>query len=169
MIGNIKVRKLAMNSMFVSIGIILATISNFRIPFFSFFKLDFSDIPVFVSTLMFGGLNGFANLFVISIIRLFTGDTVSIMTFLMRMSSSIIILFLHIYRKKQKYFFIFSIASVILLVIIRLPLSYYFWVCFRHVPEDVFFSQMRITIITLIFTRAVLNLSIAKMIFCRII
>lgn len=158
-------KKVAIISLMSAFSIILATVANFRLPFFSFFKPDFSDIPIFVLTFMFGGKYGIISLFIVSIIRMLTGDSVNLPVFLLRLSSSIIIFFISIYKKYQKNFYLFAIISIICHIIIRIPFSYCLWVITYGIAEEIFVKQMWFNIILLTVIRSSLNIIISKLIF----
>ena len=149
-------------------SICLSYVANFTLPFLTFFKTDFSDVPSFLASMLFGEFYGFFILLITSIIRMFTGDTVALTTFLMRMSSSINIIFLGIYRRTHKYFSSLCILSAITVTIIRLPLSYNLWVNFYKVSEDTFFHDMRPSIIILTISRTLLNLIISNILYNRL-
>ena len=149
-------------------SVCLSYFANFTLPFLTFFKLDFSDVPSFVASMMFGETYGFFILFATSIIRMFTGDVVTFTTFLMRMSSSINIMFLWIHKRTNRYFPLLCILSAITVVIVRLPLSYNLWVNFYKVPEEVFIREMRPSIIILTFFRTLLNLIVSNFLYNRL-
>ena len=72
MIKYSKTKRLVFNSLLSSFSLFLSIISHyFPVPFFDVLKLDLSDIPVFVSTLLFGTLDGISILFVVSFIKSF--------------------------------------------------------------------------------------------------
>ena len=157
-----KSKKISIDAILISCSIILASLGNFTLPFLTFFKLDLSDITCFLATLLFGISHGTIVLFVTSIIRMFTGDVSTLTAFSIRMSSVIIILFLNIYRNSKKNFFILSILSTILMILVRLPLSYHMWINYFHVPKEIYFGQMKNCIIIMTFVRTLINLIISK-------
>ena len=161
-------KKIATISILSAMSICLSYVANFKLPFISFFKPDFSDVPSFVASMLFGELYGFFILLITSIIRMFTGDLVTFTTFLMRISSSINIIFLGVYRRTHKYLSLLCILSSITVTIIRLPLSYNLWVNFYKVSEDIFFHDMRPSIIILTLSRTLLNLITSKLLYSHL-
>ncbi|MBO6126456.1 MAG: hypothetical protein J6P21_00430 [Clostridia bacterium] len=158
-------KKIAIVSLTSTFSIILASIANFQIPFFIFFKPDFSDIPIFVLTFMLGGKYGIISLFVVSIVRMLTGDAVLPATFMLRISSSIVIFFINYYKKYQKNFCFLAIIAIICNIIIRAPISYYLWVFNYNIPREIFVNQMWPSIILLTVLRLSCNILISKLIF----
>ena len=160
-----KSKKIAIIALMSAFSIILASIANFKIPFFIFFKPDFSDIPIFVLTFMFGGKYGIISLFIISIVRMLTGDTALPAIFILRISSSIIIFFINYYKKKKKNFYCLAIIAIIFNIIIRAPISYYLWVFNYNIPKEIFVNQIWPSIILLTAIRLSCNIIISKLIF----
>ena len=68
--SNINSKKIAITALMSAFSIILATIANLRLSFLTFFKLDFSDIPIFILSFLLGVKHGITSLFVVSIISL---------------------------------------------------------------------------------------------------
>ena len=160
-----KSKKIAIIALMSTFSIILASIANFKIPFFTFFKPDFSDMPIFVLTFMFGGKYGVISLFIVSTVRMLTGDTVLPATFMLRVSSSIVIFFINYYKKYQKNFCLLAVIAIICNIIIRVPISYYLWVFNYNITREVFVNQMWPSIILLTVIRLSCNIIISKLIF----
>ena len=161
-------KMIATVSILSAMSVCLSYFANFTLPFLSFFKLDFSDIPSYIASMLFGEFYGLSILLVTSIIRMFTGDVITFTSFLMRMSSSINIIFLGIYKKINKNFYLLCILSAIIVVIIRLPLSYNLWVNFYKVPKEIFIHKMRFSIIILTLSRTLLNMAISNFLYKRL-
>ena len=160
-----KSKKNSIDAILISCSVILAFLGNYTLPFITFFKLDFSDIPSFLATLLFGGSHGILILFVTSIIRMFTGDVCSLNTFASRMSSSLVIFFLNIYYKSKKNYIIISSISIILLVLVRVPLIYDLWINYFSVPKDVFLGKMFPCIIIMTLIRTLITLVVSKLLY----
>lgn len=156
-------KKLAISSVLVSLSVVLSAFGNNTLPFFSFFKLDFSDIPIFIIALIFGKFYGILSILSVSIIRMFTGDVPIPEVFAMRMSSLIPLIFLDNYRRTRKYFLISCIIAIILLVMVRIPLSYSLWVQHYKISKHIFIHDMQPSITILLIIRTFINLIIAKL------
>lgn len=158
-------KRITIIALMLAFSIILATVANFRIPFLTFFKPDFSDVPIFVLSFLFGGKYGILSLFVVSIVRMLTGDSVLLSAFALRMSASIVIFFINIYNRYQKKFAWFAVAAIICNVVIRAPISYYMWLNCYNVPKEIFINEMWPNIILLTIVRLLINITISKLIF----
>lgn len=163
-------KKISISASLSALSLVFCMLSkNLALPFFSFFKLDFSDVPVFISTLILGGLHGCLSILSVSVIRMFIGEKAfCIPIFLLRLSSIVVVSFLNIYNKVGKNFLILCIVSSLILAIIRIPISYDLWVNYFHVEKDTFFKNMRLTIICLTFFRTMINLMISKLLYNRL-
>ena len=172
MVRNISsAKKVSINASLSALSLVFCALSkNLVLPFFSFFKLDFSDVPIFISTLILGGSHGYLSILSVSIIRMFIGEKVfCIPIFLLRLSSIVVISFLNIYNKVGKHFFILCAIASLVLSIIRIPISYDLWVNYFHVKKNIFCKDMRPTIIYLTFFRTMINLIISKLLYNRAI
>ncbi len=163
--SNINSKKIAITALMSAFSIILATIANLRLPFLTFFKLDFSDIPIFILSFLLGVKHGITSLFVVSIIRMLTGDSVLLSAFALRMSTSVVVFFINIYNKYQKNFAWFAAAAIICNIVIRAPISYYMWINCYNVPKEIFINKMWSNIILLTTIRLLFNITISKLIF----
>lgn len=161
-------KKVCIDAILVSCSVILASLGNFTLPFLTFIKLDFSDTASFLATLLFGGYHGVVILFVTSIIRMFTGDVFTLNAFIMRMLSSIIIVFLNIYRKSNRNFYVLATSSILLRALVGLPFSYHMWIHHFSVPKETYFNQMLPSMIVAIFIRNLINLFISKILYNHI-
>ena len=144
-----KSKKIAIIALMSTFSIILATVANFQIPFLTFFKPDFSDVPIFILSFIFGGKYGLLSLFIVSLVRMLTGDVILPAAFALRMSSSIVVIFINFFCN----------------VIARIPISYYMWVNCYNVPKEIFINNMWASIILLTIVRLLINITISKLIF----
>ena len=160
-----KSKKIAIIALMSTFSIILATVANFQIPFLTFFKPDFSDVPIFILSFIFGGKYGLLSLFIVSLVRMLTGDVILPAAFALRMSSSIVVIFINFYNKYRKNFYLFALSAIICNVIARIPISYYMWVNCYNVPKEIFINNMWASIILLTIVRLLINITISKLIF----
>ena len=136
---NTKTKKIAVNSLLASLSLILAQISHYLkiIPGIPMITLDFSDIPIFISTLLFGSSSGYIILIVISFLRAFLFSSAGIPGIIMRISvSSIPIFFLGMFYKSKKNFLLICISACILSTLIKLLINYFFWTKFFSMPDE---------------------------------
>ncbi len=140
-----RTRNIVHNSLFSSISLILALFGNITIfPVFPFLKLDFSEFPIYLATLIYGVPSGLSVLFTVSLIRMLLFSTSGIIGFIIRSSSVIIILFLGLslrFKNKILKFFIITIGLCIN-IIIKLSLNYYFWINFFSISRELLSSAL---------------------------
>lgn len=134
-----KTKKIAINSLLTSFSLILAQISHYLkiIPGIPMITLDFSDIPIFTSTLLFGPSSGYIILVVVSFLRAFLFSSAGVPGIIMRVSvSSVPIFFLGMFYKSKKNFLLMCIIASILSTLIKLPINYFFWTKFFSMPIE---------------------------------
>ena len=140
-----KTRAIVHNALFSSKSLILALFGNITIfPIFPFLKLDFSEFPVYLATLIYGIPSGLSVLFTVSLIRMLLFSTSGIIGFIIRSSSVIIILFLGLslrFKNKILKFFIITIGLCINITV-KLLLNYYFWINFFAISREFLSSAL---------------------------
>jgi hypothetical protein len=77
------------------------------------------------------------------------------------MVSSTVIIFLGIYAKKRKFPVFFIIAAVIMQVIIKIPISYVFWVRFHGMSPEMIKSAIPSVIIPFNIIKTTVNILLA--------
>jgi len=159
-------KKIAINSVLASISIWLAFISHYlAIPFVPMLKIDISDAPIFVSSILFGFYDGALMLFVVSFIRTVFFSIAGWTGFIMRMVSLVSILFLGIYHKKNKNFIFYSVLAILLSVTIKIPVSYLFWTKIHFMPAEFIKSIMFSIIIPYNLIKNIVNILITWLFF----
>lgn len=163
MIGSLRTKKLTINALLASISVWLALVSHYlAVPFMpSMLKIDISDVPVFISTMLFGFYDGALTLFVVSFIRTIFFSSAGWTGFIMRMISIVAILFLNIYHKKNKNLIFCYILAILLSVIVKIPVSYIFWTKFHFMPKEVIKSIMIPVIIPYNLIKNIINMLLA--------
>lgn len=137
------------NSMFAVTSLVLAFIGNISIfPVFPFLKADISDMPVFLSTIIFGIPSGVNILLTVSTIRALLFSSSSWIGFVIRLTSIIIIFSLGFSKKIKSKFLkvLIIILGVVLCLILKLSLNYFFWINFFSISKSVI-SSLLFTII----------------------
>lgn len=127
-----KVINIVYNAMFIIMSLILAFLFG-KISIFPFLKLDFSDMPIFLATLVSGASSGITVLFIVSFLRSLMFSSAGWIGFLIRITTVIVVIGLDLFwRKKIKMVYrILGISFfVILCLIVKLVLNYYFWINF---------------------------------------
>lgn len=134
----INAKHIAIIALLSSLSIILAQISrNLSIvPGFPMLKADFSDVPIFISTLSFGTFHGILVLLSVSIIRALFFSSTGIFGFIMKMTSIVSVFFLGMYHKRKKFLVLLCILATLLSLLIKLPISYIFWSKFNSMSPD---------------------------------
>lgn len=134
-----KTKKIAINSLLASLSLILAQISHYLkiIPGIPMITLDISDIPIFVSSLLFGSSSGYIILITVSCLRGFLFSSAGIPGIIMRvLVTSVSIFFLGIFYKSKKNFLLICILASMFSTLIKLPINYFFWTKFFSMPNE---------------------------------
>lgn len=165
-----KIKNVAIISLLSSLSIVLAQISHYLpVPGVHMLKLDFSDIPVFISTLVFGQACGFLTLFISSFVRAIFFSSAGVPGFSMRMivSSSVIFLLSNLYKRNIKIWKIFAI-SIMVSTISKVIVNYFFWTKFFCMSKDWVLSIMVPVVIPHHIIRLIVELLTAFIIFKRL-
>lgn len=134
-----KTLSIAYNSVFIVLSLILGFLGRLSIlPIFPFLKLDFSDIPVFLSTLISGIPSGLIVLFVSLILRTFMFSSSGWIGFVIRSTSAIIVIFLGIFNSNKKPFKIFGITfGILICLFFKLIINYLLWTNFFNISPTI--------------------------------
>ena len=132
------------------------------------FKLDFSDFPIFTSTLLLGSSYGYIILLVVSFIRSFSFSIAGWPGFFMRLTSAAPIFFLGVYCRKKKRLFLYSLLSIIFYIILKIPVSYIFWTKFNSMSPETMNSLIIPVIFPYNFIKISINIIISIMFFKKI-
>lgn len=160
--------QLAINSLFASLSVILSIIGHYiSFPVFGF-KLEFSDIPVFTSSLLFGPSTGYLILFISSFIRSLFFSVAGIPGFIMKMTSIIPVFFLGIYYRKKRWLILLCTLSLIISIVVKIPISYIFWTKFSSMSPEQIKKLLFPIIIPYNFIKLLVNLSISIILFRKI-
>lgn len=140
-----KIQRITISSLLASFSLLLSQISRYlSIPGLPMLKFDFSDIPIFISTLIFDQFSGYLILFVVSIVKSTLFSSVGWMGFIMRMVSAVSVFFLNMYNKKKKNIIFYSFLSILFPILIKIPINYLLWINFFSMNLDQVNSMMKI-------------------------
>lgn len=142
--------KIVNNAMFTVISVILSFLVHIPISaLLPFLKLDFSEAPIFIATLISGVGSGLTVLFASNLIRTISFSTVGWIGFVIRMTSVFIVLALGVARKRNINIFCkaFIITlGLIVCLLIKIPINYVFWTTFFGFSKE-FLSPLMLTIV----------------------
>ncbi len=123
------------NALFIVVSIILGFLGRHIsiFPVLPFLKVDLSDIPVFVSTLIFGTGSGLTVLFIVNLLRTLFFSNIGLVGFTLRVTSAIMVISLGCFCKEnakpsRKILGLF--LGVIMYTIIITPLNCFFYLNF---------------------------------------
>ena len=153
------------NALFIVVALILGFVGrNISIfPVLPFLKVDLSDIPVFISTLIFGTGSGLTVLFVVNLLRTLFFSNIGLVGFTLRIVSAIMVIFLGYFCKEnaklsRKILGLF--LGVITYTIFITILNYFFYLNFLAysqkmiaivlLPITVPFNIVKLLVITLV-------------------
>ena len=134
-----KVINIVYNAVFIIMSLILALFFG-KISIFPFLKLDFSDLPVFLATLISGASSGIIVLFVVSFLRSLMFSSAGWIGFLIRITTVIVVIGLDLFwhKKIKTLYKVLGISFfVILCLSVKLVLNYYFWINFFGISPGV--------------------------------
>ncbi len=137
-----KILKIVYNAIFIIITLILGFLGKFAmVPMFPFLKLDFSDIPVFLITLISGIPSGVTVLLISSALRTLMFSTAGWLGFIVRSTSIMMIIFIGLTNRincNKIYKTLIITIGIILCTAIKIILNYFMWTNFYGItPEAV--------------------------------
>ncbi len=135
-----KILKITHNSVFIVITLILGYFGRLSIlPVFPFLKLDFSDIPVFLVTLISGIPSGIIVLLVSSSFRALMFSSAGWAGFIIRLTSLVVILSTGVFNKcNSKILKFFGISlGVIICLFLKLIINYFLWINLFFISPEV--------------------------------
>lgn len=159
-----KIKQISLNSLLGSFSLILAHISHHLkvVPGIPMITLDFSDVPIFVSTLLFNSSCGYIILILVSIIRSLLFSSAGWPGVIMRISvTSVSIFFLSLYKKKEKFFWLFGFLASVFSTIVKLPVNYFFWTKFFSMSHQYVISILFSVVAPVNFVKMLINIEIS--------
>ena len=161
-----KKNKVVIVSLLSSFSLILSQISHYLkvIPGVPMITLDFSDVPIFTSMMLFKPLDAYIMLIIVSAIRCILFSSAGWPGIIMRVSvTSIAIFIMSIYKKYNKRFFIFCILASVLSTIIKLPINYIFWTKLFSMSPQYVKSILFSIVMPTNFIKMITNISISNL------
>lgn len=135
-----KTLKITYNSVFIVITLLLGYLGRLSIlPVFPFLKLDFSDVPVFLATIISGTPSGVIVLLVSSSFRTLMFSSAGWSGFAIRLTSLIVVLFIGIFCKyKNKFLKISGIVfGAVICLCVKLVINYFLWINLFFISPEV--------------------------------
>ena len=156
------------NAMFIVISLILGFLG--RISIFAmvpFLKLDFSDIPAFLATLMFGFSSGAIVLIVSSLIRSMMFSSVGWFSFVVKLTMLLILFFISKSNEinKRTHKIILILIGSVLYLTIKLFLNYFIWKYFFGMTTEFLKTIMLPIVIPYNCIRLLVNLVVSSILF----
>lgn len=135
-----KTLKITYNSVFIVLTLLLGYFGRLSIlPVFPFLKLDVSDIPIFLATIISGVPSGMIVLLISSSIRTLMFSSAGWAGFIIRLTSLIVVFFIGMFGKyKNKFLKIFGIVfGASLCLFIKLIINYFLWINLFFISPEV--------------------------------
>ena len=128
------------NSMFSVMSLVLAFLGNLTLfPVFPYLKADLSDMPIYLATLISGTSSGLTVLLIVSAIRMLLFSASGWIGFIIRITSTVLIIFLGTSRKYNipKLFKVIIVGiGIVMCIFVKLSLNYFFWTNFFPISKE---------------------------------
>ena len=135
-----RIPTLVHNSMFSVMSLVLAFLGNLTLfPVFPYLKADLSDMPIYLATLISGAPSGMTVLLTVSTIRMLLFSASGWIGFIIRMTSTVLIIFLGIAQKYtlSKIFKIIIVGiGIVICIFVKLSINYFFWTNFFPISKE---------------------------------
>ena len=135
-----RIPTLVHNSMFSVMSLVLAFLGNLTLfPVFPYLKADLSDMPIYLATLISGASSGMTVLLTVSTIRMLLFSASGWIGFIIRMTSTVLIIFLGIAQKYtlSKIFKIIIVGiGIVICIFVKLSINYFFWTNFFPISKE---------------------------------
>lgn len=162
-----KIKILPQNIIFTVSSLLLAFFVRIPlIPALPFIKLDISDTPILIATLLSGPVSGCYILFVVSFLRFLLFSSAGFIGFITRMTSAIIVLSISFIKKNNINIFIkilILLLGIIFCLLVKIPINYFSWIYFFGVPKNVVCDLMLSYIVPFNLFKSTLNCVLALM------
>ncbi|MBP3414571.1 MAG: ECF transporter S component [Clostridia bacterium] len=135
-----RIQNLTTLAMLAALAVVIGL---FKFPIFpnvSFLEFDFADLPVLISTLLFGPVSGLGVLFIVSVIQAFLLGGNGVIGLIMHFiaSGAVVLLFGLICRKKKSVsrLSLSAVLGTLAITALMIPLNYIFIPILFHVPTQ---------------------------------
>ena len=154
------------NAMFIVISLILGFLGRMSIfAMVPFLKLDFSDIPAFLATLLFGFSSGAIVLIISSLIRSMMFSSVGWISFVVKLTMLLMLFFISKANEINKRTYKIILVGSILYLSIKLILNYFIWKYFFGMTTEFLKTIMLPIIIPYNCIRLLVNLVVSSILF----
>lgn len=138
------------------------------IPSLPFLKLDISDVPVLIATLLSGYSSGVSILFAVSFLRFILFSSAGFMGLVVRLTSIFLIFSVYYFKKLNTNIiyrvFILSLGMLVC-ICVKLPINYLGWIYIYGIPKQVVKELMIPYIIPFNILKITLNCMLAILLF----
>ena len=157
-----KLKIMAMNALLASVSLCLSIISSYLpIPFLPVLKIDLSDFPIFMSTLLFNSFLGHLILFIVALLKSIFFSSTGWCGFAMRMVNIVAIFFLKLYKSDNKKIIFCFVLATIFPVFIKLIMNFLFLTKIYFMPEESAKSIILKVVLPYNLIKQVVNLTLA--------
>ena len=156
------------NAMFIVISLILGFLGRMSIfAMVPFLKLDFSDIPAFLATLLFGFSSGAIVLIISSLIRSMMFSSVGWISFVVKLTMLLMLFFISKSNEinKRTHKIILILVGSILYLVIKLISNYFIWRYFFGMTTEFLKTIMLPIVIPYNCIRLLVNLVVSSILF----
>lgn len=144
-----RIKKIAAISIFSAMALVLHMISFSIVPGFSFLKIDFSCVPIFIITLIHGPLLGIATAFTKNFIHLIISQSFHIGEIFDFFLSSFFIISIQILNKIKKNILFSMIVSSLLTTVVSAFINYFIMLPIYFFTMKIYinnFAKLKITL-----------------------
>ncbi len=158
--------------MFVVISLVFSICINFPVSAaFPFIKFDISDVPIFLSTMIFGLHDGIIAFFSTLILRTLFLSSAGIVGFLIRFATLGVIFGVSVFHKNSKLTFknlVIIFLSVFLSLAVKLPISYVLW-RFLGLGKEILNASFFTFVVPFNFFKTILNIVLAIIFYKKVL
>ncbi len=141
-----KILILAQNVIFIILSVLVAFFIRIPlIPAMPFLTLEFSDVPVLVSTILYGYSSGICVLFLSLLLRLMLFSSTGFIGLIIRSTSIFLIFAIYFFKKntlKLVSRVLLFILFLVLCVFVKIPLNYVSWLYLFKIPKELILPLM---------------------------
>lgn len=141
-----KILILAQNVIFIVLSVLIAFFIRIPlIPAMPFLTLEFSDVPVLISSILYGYSSGICVLFLSLLLRLMLFSSTGFIGLTIRLTSIFLVFAVYFFKKNTLNFvsrILLFILFLVLCVLIKIPLNYLSWLYLFKIPKDLILPLM---------------------------
>lgn len=137
-------------------------------PSLPFLRLDISDAPILIATMLSGYSSGISILFTVSILRCMFFSSAGFMGLIVRLTSVFLVLSVYCLRKPNiniTYRVLMSVLCVLICICVKLPINYLGWIYIYGMPKKIITNLMLPCILPFNALKITLNYLLAIILF----